>query len=169
MAAKRVLSRSIPLTTASGTAIVTDELEIRQLLTRASEGHTAATLKVRDTEFAFRGKLLDVDPKTKGIQLALAPSKGPHAKTGDEVLNRDNLEKAFLASEKRECMVLIYLQGRSIVGINAEPAELHDDRIIFSFPPKAFKIQRRKDVRFVIPQGYEYTVEFESKNKPAFA
>ena len=33
---------------------------------------------------------------------------------------------------------------------------------VFATPPKVFKIQRRKDVRFVIPQGYEFTVEFES-------
>ena len=155
---KRVLTRSVPAISPAGTAIVTDELQIRRLLTRAAEDHTPVTLKVRGTELALHGKLLDVDPKTQGIQLAFDCSPKP----ADNRLSRDNVEKAFLDAQSRECMVLIYLQGRSIIGVNAEPKELHDDRICFATPQKVFKIQRRKDVRFLIPQGYEFTVEFES-------
>jgi hypothetical protein len=137
-----------------GTSIVVDPLEIRHLLTRAAEGRTAATLKIRGSETALRTQLIDVDARQDGIQLLYGDS--------ETSLNRETFDAAAEATGSRECMVLIYLPGRSIIGMNAEPSEFQEDRLVFSLPTKLFKIQRRKDVRFLIPQAYEFTVEFDS-------
>ena len=162
MAAKRVLSRAVPQSTPIGTSIVQRRTGHSRLLSKAAEGHTPVTLKIRGSELAFRGKMLDVDPKTDGIQLVFELLE----KNDQGEPECESLKDLFVDPGARECIVLVYLQGRSILGVNAEPVEIHDRRIVFAVPPKIFKIQRRKDVRFTIPQAYEFTVEFESLEQP---
>jgi len=151
MSSKRALARAAPPTPPLGTAIVTDPLEIRRLLVRAASGQTAATLKIREAGASpesestlIQGALLDVNPAREGVRLKLSA----------------RADAAGLAN--RECMLLIYLQGRSIVGINALPSEIRGDLVSFPTPARLFKIQRRKDVRFQIPAAYEFTVELDS-------
>jgi hypothetical protein len=143
----------MPGTRPVGTAIVSDPLEIRRLLSRASEGHTLASLKLRGNETVLKTHVLCADPK-QGIHLEF------DEKTG--MLNPDSFESLTRESPERECMLLMYIEGRFIFGINAEPVEIRKDRMVFAPPVKVFKIQRRKDVRFVIPSAYEFTVEIES-------
>jgi c-di-GMP-binding flagellar brake protein YcgR len=149
MASKRVLSATLPKPPA--TSIVSDGLEIRQLLTRACEGQTAASLKIRGSENVLRSKLIHSDPVRDGVQLSFTGTLTP-----------ESFMEELGKHESKECMILVYLQGRSIIGFNAEPSEVLKDRLIFKAPERLFKIQRRKDVRFQIPTGYEYTIEMES-------
>jgi hypothetical protein len=157
MATKRAISGAAK-TTASGSSIITDELEIRRQLRRAAEARTVITLKVRGSDTVLRGRMIDVDPRSEGVQMMLDIPEV----TAEDGSTPDLLEKSFQEQNTRECMVLIHLQGRSIIGINAEPTEVEGRRVVFNYPSKVFKIQRRRSVRYKIPEAYEFTLEFQS-------
>lgn len=153
MSENRVLQGSGPARKPAGTTIVTDPLEIRRLFSRASEGGIQATVKVRGSDTVLKTKVLEADAQ-RGLELSIEPGEGQ--------LNLENLEKLGATKADSEFMILMHLEGRYILGVNTRSVEMLKDRITFSAGTKVFKIQRRKDVRYAIPAGYEFTVEIES-------
>jgi hypothetical protein len=141
MPSRRILTRTASAAPSPGTSIVTDPLEIRRLLSRAMESPTSASIKLRGSEIPLRTHLIPTRPKD-GIHLELPVTEEP--------------------LDGRDCLVLLYLTGRSVIGLSAQPSQILVDRLVFSPPEKLVKIQRRKNVRYEIPLAYEYTIELDS-------
>lgn len=135
-------------------SIETDPLSIRRILSKATDGRAQASLKVRGSERLLRTQVMSEDALSAGLHLQCSLE--------DHALNPENLRQLFDQNQTQECMILIYLQGRSIIGITAPPSKITQTHIVFEPPKKLFKVQRRKHVRYIIPSGYEFTIEFES-------
>ena len=61
-----------------------------------------------------------------------------------------------------ECLVLLYMRGQLLVGLAAPQWTLEKNQVSFEPTGKAFRIQRRKDVRLQIGTGYDIPVWLDS-------
>jgi len=130
--------------------LIEDEHEFRVLMNRAADSTVQASVKFMSLgDESYPSRLESFKPD-KEISLRI-PS---------------GLPKKIEAIEPGECLVLAYLKGQLILGVQGHSWEVRDGLLWLPAPWRRFKIQRRKEARLEIPTGYDFFITIDAIEGP---
>jgi c-di-GMP-binding flagellar brake protein YcgR len=133
----------------AGALVLEDPLQIQEAIKRAANQNCKVSIKILGTDEQFDSRLLDA-AQSERVEVEVSSD-----------LPATAFNSAITKSKTKNCLVLIFV-GRYLLGLMTEYEKSSPRAISFTFPKKIFKIQRRKNVRYAIPAGYDVTVDCES-------
>jgi c-di-GMP-binding flagellar brake protein YcgR len=133
----------------AGAHAIEDMREIYELLGQATQQLCQVSVKIPNEaggeDLQFISKLIDVAPAKGGLQVEL-PSGFPKK------------------TKVKNCLLLIFT-GRFLIGVQTEIERIGISTLVLRVPGKIFKLQRRRNVRYAVPGGYDITLDLESLEK----
>lgn len=141
--------------------ISADVLEIRRLIAKAGDQEAPVTLQLKsaktqdsaageaaeEAEAKIKTRLLGYSESQKTFRLAPAPELS---------------EEWLKENEGAECLLLVFLPGQFVLGIQGSWKAADENGLVFDYPSRVFKLQRRQEARLPIRSAYALEVEFIS-------
>ncbi|MCM2277630.1 MAG: PilZ domain-containing protein [Oligoflexia bacterium] len=123
--------------------------EIYQFLEEGARTFASAIIWTKDQEQVVNTQFTAIEVKNQTF-LTWIP-KGFDSAKFEEILGRQG---------SRDCYFSVSL-SRANMFFHCQYIGIENNALKFHTPGKAFKVQRRKDLRFMIPDGYVLKVEFQ--------
>lgn len=120
--------------------------EITKLISHAMESEAKVRLVFEGVEKKFESRITHPNKADKGKKIAVI---APAGFKPESILNP-------------AAKLLVFLEGQVVLGFQAEMVGEADPYILFTYPKKLMKIQRRKSVRLPILGGYDIQVQLDS-------
>jgi hypothetical protein len=133
----------------AGALVLEDPEQIREAVLKAARQFCKVSIKILGTDDQFNSRLLDA-ARTGSVEVEVSSD-----------LPGNSFNEAIGKSATKNCLLLIFV-GRYLLGLMTEFEKSDSGSISFSFPKKIFKIQRRKNIRYNIPAGYDIFIDCES-------
>lgn len=130
---------------------VRDLVDSKYLVEHSCEIFAEIVIQMNGQNQKFSARLLDSYDYPNSFTASL-----PESVTPAEF--NDHLKRA----KTSEALVLVFLQGRFLLGLVCEIEKISAKGIVFKWPKRVLKIQRRREPRFSIPVGYDYRIETDA-------
>jgi hypothetical protein len=133
----------------AGALVLEDSRQIQEAILRAAKQFCKVSIKILGTDAQFESRLLDA-AQIDQVEVEISSD-----------LPATAFHEAMAKSKTKNCLLLIFV-GRYLLGVMTEFEKSDARSISFTFPKKIFKIQRRKNVRYSVPAGYDIFIDCES-------
>lgn len=127
---------------------VKDPAASRHLVEHSCESFAEIVIQLNGQTQKFSARLLDNYDYPNSFAASLPESTTP-----------TELKNYLTQSKTSEVLIIVFLQGQFLLGIVSEIQKFSAKGIVFAWPERVLKIQRRREPRFSIPVGYDYSIE----------